>query len=334
MPKKVIRLFLFFCGYASLVQAQHIEILQQGTSASSIRGLSVVNDQVAWASGSRGYVAITRDGGKTWTSWQVKGFERADFRDVEAFSDKEAVIISSGTPALILKTTDGGANWQVKYRNADTSYFLDAMDFDSYKHGLVLGDPIQNKFLLLETNDGGESWQLFKNLPEAMPGEAAFAASGTCLSINDGTINIVTGGSAAHLFTAYTKDPLWNVVDLPLQHGAPSKGAFSIADGWVIVGGNYAKDKNQDSVACISESNIKPGYKLIEKGPDGYQSCVELINKNIYLSTGTPGSNISTDNGKTWSKIDSSSYNVCRKAKKGKLVLLAGDKGKIGLLIL
>jgi photosystem II stability/assembly factor-like uncharacterized protein len=333
MSKNAIMLFLFFLGYTTLVQAQHIEILQQGTSASGIRGLSVVDDQVAWVSGSRGYVAITRDGGKTWASRQVRGFEHADFRDIEAFSDKEAVIISSGTPALILKTTDGGSNWQVKYRNTDTAYFLDAMDFDSHKHGLVLGDPIQSKFLLLETNDAGESWQLFKNLPEAMPGEAAFAASGTCLSINEGTINIVTGGSAAHLFTAYTKDPLWNIVDLPLQHGASSKGAFSIADGWVIVGGNYAKNKNRDSIACISRGNIKPVYKLIEKGPDGYQSCVELINKNTYLSTGTPGSNISTNNGKTWSKIDNSSYNVCRKAKNGKLVLLAGDKGKIGILV-
>src|SRR6185312_4161465 len=107
--------------------AQHIEVLQQG-KPTSIRGLSVVDDNVAWISGSKGNIAITTNGGKTWNWQQVKGFEKSDFRDIEAFSDKEAIIMSSGTPALILKTIDGGANWQEKYRNADTTYFFDAMD--------------------------------------------------------------------------------------------------------------------------------------------------------------------------------------------------------------
>ncbi len=89
--------------------------------------------------------------------------------------------MSSGTPALILKTVDGGANWQVKYRNTDTAYFFDAMDFADKKHGYILGDPINNKFVLMETKDGGETWDMFKNRPDALPGEAAFAASGTCL---------------------------------------------------------------------------------------------------------------------------------------------------------
>src|SRR6185503_8714288 len=97
---------------------QTITLLQQG-KPTSIRGLSVID----------GTIAITRNGGKTWEWEQVKGFEKADFRDIEAFSAKEAIIMSSGTPALILKTTDGGANWQVKYKNTDTGYFFDAMDF-------------------------------------------------------------------------------------------------------------------------------------------------------------------------------------------------------------
>src|ERR1700722_11826249 len=86
----------------------------------SIRGLSVVDDSIAWLSGSKGTVAITHNGGKTWDWQQVKGFETSDFRDIEAFSDKEAIVMSSGTPALILKTTDGGINWKVKYNNTDT----------------------------------------------------------------------------------------------------------------------------------------------------------------------------------------------------------------------
>src|SRR6201996_6493723 len=147
--------FLLFI--TSVLKAQTIVPLQQG-KPTSIRGLSVVDDNVAWISGSKGNIAITTDGGKTWAWQQVKGFEKSDFRDIEAFSAKDAIIMSSGTPALILKTTDGGANWQVKYQNTDTAYFFDAMDFANKNHGMVLGDPINNTFVLMETLNGGETW--------------------------------------------------------------------------------------------------------------------------------------------------------------------------------
>ncbi|HTI58420.1 WD40/YVTN/BNR-like repeat-containing protein [Mucilaginibacter sp.] len=322
-------LFLL-CVTPSLLKAQHVETLQQGKPA-SFRGLSVVDDNIAWASGSRGTIAVTADGGKTWDWKQVKGFEKSDFRDIEAFSGKEAIIMSSGTPALILKTTDGGNNWQVKYENTDTAYFFDAMDFDRPKHGLVLGDPIGGKFVMMETNDGGENWHPFKNPPNALPGEAAFAASGTCLRISCGLTYITTGGSAARLL-AYHGKKSWDYQNAPLPHSKPSQGGFSFvcgSDKGIMVGGDYAKDKRTDSVsATLLTSSI---FTLSEKGPAGFQSCVEYISGNTFLSTGTPGSNITTDSGKTWGKIDDVSYNVCRKAKHGSLVLLAGDKGHIGI---
>jgi len=319
--------------------AQTIVPLQQGRST-SIRGLSVVDDSIAWLSGSKGTVAITRNGGKTWDWQQVKGFEKADFRDIEAFSAKEAIIMSSGTPALILKTTDGGANWNVKYKNTDTAYFFDAMDFANPKHGLVLGDPIKGKFVLMETKNGGETWNSFKYPPDALPGEAAFAASGTCLRVDsDLFIDIVTGGSRSrHLIL--TDDKIapgkWAEIDLKLLQGKASQGAFSVAngDGTVVVGGDYQKDQLSDSVAeywyPIDEHS--GATSLAKQQPSGFQSCVEYLSEKMFLATGTPGSNITTDGGKTWAKIDGASYNVCRKAKKGKLVLLAGNNGAVGLL--
>src|ERR1700743_2866941 len=87
---------LFFLIYNGCL-GQTITLLQQGRPT-SIRGLSVVDDSVAWLSGSKGTLALTRNGGKTWDWQQVKGFEKSDFRDIEAFSGREAIIMSSGTP--------------------------------------------------------------------------------------------------------------------------------------------------------------------------------------------------------------------------------------------
>ena len=326
----IVVTFILTMTIGSLI-AQKIQVIETNKPV-SIRGLCVVNNKVAWLSSSSGYTAITHDGGHTWKWQQVKGFEKADFRDIEAFSDKEAIIMSSGTPALILKTIDGGTNWQVNYRNDDKAYFLDAMDFSNKKHGLILGDPIDKKFLLLETNDGGESWHKFTNLPDPEDGEAAFAASGTCLRISysGDFISIVTGGTVARHLVLEKPFKKWDYYDLPVTHGKESNGAFSVSDGGlVIVGGNYSKDKYTDSVSCYFSGH--PPYVESRNGPAGYQSSVELIKAQTFLSTGTSGSNISTDNGRTWTQIDTTSFNVCRKAKKGNVVLLAGDKGKIGI---
>lgn len=323
--------FLLFAAFA--LKAQHIIPLAQG-NPTSIRGLSVVNDNIAWVSGNRGYFAITNDGGKTWNWQQVKGFEKADFRGIEAFSEKEAIIMSSGTPASILKTIDGGASWQVKYQNTDTAYFFDAMSFANHQHGYLLGDPVNNKFLLMETNDSGETWKMFKNPPDALPGEAAFAASGTCLNVN-ALISIVTGGNSSRLLFLAADETHWVDDKLFITQGKASQGAFSIARGihqLMVVGGDYANDAKADSVAVIISVGLPHyGQEIPVKGPSGFQSCVEYISGDTFLSTGTPGSNITTDGGQTWAKIDHTSYNVCRKAKHGKLILLAGDHGKIGV---
>ncbi|RFZ90468.1 oxidoreductase [Mucilaginibacter conchicola] len=327
-------LFLFTVS-VTIVSAQTVVNLSQGRKT-SIRGLSVINDNTAWLSGSGGTVAITHDGGKTWDWQQVKGFEKSDFRDIEAFSDKEAVIISSGSPAYILKTTDGGQSWEKKFEQADTTYFLDAMDFENPKHGFVLGDPINGKFLLLETKDGGNTWAQVKDAPNAVKNEGAFAASGTCLRVTNKYVAIVTGGSESRLISSPLNRIAWAYESLPLTNGAASMGAFSIAFGKnekVIVGGNYAKDRLKDSVAFViqfGKTQVKPFSPA--EGPAGYQSGVEHLREGIYLSTGTSGTNITTDGGKTWKKIDAASYNVCRKAKNGSVVLLAGDRGNISLL--
>lgn len=319
--------------FANGIKAQHIILLQQG-KPTNIRGISIVDDKTAWVSGSKGYVAITADGGKTWAWQQVKGFEQADFRAIEAFSDKEAIVMSSGTPALLLKTMDGGQTWQIKYRNIDSAYFLDAMDFSDDRHGFVLGDPIKNKFLLLETKDGGDNWTNYLNCPNAVKGEAAFAASGTCLRVtHNNDIFIVTGGNAANVNKLHSNAASWIQYSIPILKGEAAQGAFSIAvnnQQMVIVGGDYQHDHRNDSTACYSINNGIT-WQQARNFPTGYQSCVEFIKNNTFLATGTAGTNITTNGGNTWTRIDTNSFNVCRRAKHGKLVLLAGSNGKIAI---
>src|ERR1041385_1730348 len=108
-----ILLFLL-SGLTFISSAQTIEPLTSG-QAVSIRGLCPVNDEVVWVSGSHGTVGRSLDGGKTWQWTIVKGFEKTDFRDIEAFNAQTAIIMGIAEPAMILKTIDGGASWKVVF---------------------------------------------------------------------------------------------------------------------------------------------------------------------------------------------------------------------------
>ena len=136
---KAVFSFCFFLSANFLwSQTPHVEILTSGTKT-SLRGLSVVNDNVVWVSGSNGTVGRSNNGGKNWNWFTVKGFEKTEFRDIEAFDASTAVIMGIAEPAHILKTTDGGETWRVVYENKTKGMFLDAMDFVGGEYGIVVG---------------------------------------------------------------------------------------------------------------------------------------------------------------------------------------------------
>jgi photosystem II stability/assembly factor-like uncharacterized protein len=91
---------------------------QSGVSA-RLRGVSAVNDRVAWASGSGGTIVRTRDGGASWQQVSIPGSEKLDFRDIDAVSEDVAFALSigNGESSRICKTVDGGRNWTLQFTN-------------------------------------------------------------------------------------------------------------------------------------------------------------------------------------------------------------------------
>ncbi|NCU05001.1 MAG: oxidoreductase, partial [Chitinophagaceae bacterium] len=144
--------------------AQSIQLLDSN-HITSIRGLSVVNDDVLWVSGANGMVGRSVDGGATFTWNKVDGFAKTDFRDIEAFDANTAIIMGIDTPAVILKTIDGGKNWKIVFQDKRPGMFLDAMEFFSKESGMVIGDPINGKIFMAVTVDAGNTWRA---MPESI----------------------------------------------------------------------------------------------------------------------------------------------------------------------
>ena len=178
----------FLLAATVLAQGPRIQISH---TTESLRGVSAVSQNVAWASGTHGTYLRTINAGATWTPAQVPDAANLDFRAVVAFSADEAFLMSSGPgdQSRIYHTTDGGQHWQLQFTNTNPKGFYDSMAFWDPKHGIALGDPVPDdsgklKFELLLTDDG-QTWHPIppSQLPPALEGEGAFAASNSCIAI-------------------------------------------------------------------------------------------------------------------------------------------------------
>lgn len=329
---------LFVCLLLPLaLLAQKYELKPLATnSKTSLRGLSVVDKDVIWVSGSNGYVGKSLDGGTTWQWIQPKGYETLDFRDIQAFDKLKAIVVNAGSPAYILSTVNGGKTWREHYKNTDSAIFLDGMDFWDAQHGIIFGDPIKQKMQLLRTSDGGLSWQNIsdKLKMEMKPGEAGFAASGTSIkTAGKGKVWIATGGVAANIYYSANYGEKWHVYHCPIVQGENSTGAFSIDffnfnDG-LVVGGNYLKDKDNSNNILITKNGGKT-WKQPKTPIMGYRSAVVYVSKNFCVATGTSGTDVSTDGGMNWITITPLGFNAVKALDD--FVVLAGGKGQIYLL--
>jgi hypothetical protein len=333
---KCINVIFLLSFFYNTVFAQHISILDSGHKT-SLRGLSIVDNNIIWASGSNGTIARSTNGGKTFEWLTVKGFEQRDFRDIEAFDSSTALIMAVDAPSFILKTKDGGRHWKAVFADSTKGMFLDAMDFANDTSGIIIGDPINNKVFLALTEDQGERWFVPQGdasaiIPQAFPNEAFFAASGTNISLtkkqNVLTGAFVSGGSVSRIF--YNNE----IQILPMNFGKETTGANSIDideanKKGVVVGGDFAKDKDS-SGNCIL-INFAGGIHFFhpKNPPHGYRSCVIYLSQLSLLTCGTSGVDISNDAGFNWQLVSTQSFNVCQKAKHGSAVFLAGANGKI-----
>jgi photosystem II stability/assembly factor-like uncharacterized protein len=97
---------------------------------------------------------------------------------------QEAYLLSAGVgeDSRIYKTVDGGTTWELQFKNENPSAFYDCFDFWSPNRGITMSDAVDGLFPVIRTRNG-EDWRLIaRKLPPAQPGEAAFAASGTCVA--------------------------------------------------------------------------------------------------------------------------------------------------------
>jgi photosystem II stability/assembly factor-like uncharacterized protein len=304
-----------------------------------LRGVTAVNERVAWASGSGSTVLRTVDGGSTWKKLSVTT-DALDFRDIDAIDENTAYVLSigNGPTSRIYKTLDGGATWVLQFRNEDPKVFLDAMSFWDADHGVVIGDSVDGKFYILTTANGGLDWSRVPvdTLPPALENEGAFAASGTNIAVYGKSSAWIGLGAGARARVLRTTDAgrAWKISETPLKSGQ-SSGIFSIAFSdqkhGVIVGGDYQKEKEaSDNLALTDDGGATWN---LAKGLSGFRSVVAFVPRTkILIAIGPAGGDYSNDGGNTWAPLSGPGFDTFSFARGQKFGWGAGARGAIGRL--
>jgi photosystem II stability/assembly factor-like uncharacterized protein len=308
-------------------------------STANLRGLSAVSADVAWTSGSQGTVLRTLDRGATWQNVSPPGTSSLQFRDIEAFDADTAVILSigTGTDSRVYVTSDGGRNWTLSFTNDHPDAFYDCMTFFDRKRGLALSDPVDGRFRLIATEDGGRSWRVVQaDMPAALPGEFAFAASGQCLVSTGGKHAwFATGGGAqARVFRSDDRGETWQVAATPIRSG-PSAGIFALAfrdsRHGLAVGGDFATPTSApDALAVTADGGAT--WRLVADPPNEYRSGAHWITGRDAVVVGPSGSDVSQDQGQTWQRFDSGSFDTVDCANPN-ACWASGTQGRVAYLL-
>jgi photosystem II stability/assembly factor-like uncharacterized protein len=314
-------------------------------STQQFRGLAPVSSKIVWVSGTAGTVLRTINGGSTWTdvspSLVPENATTFQFRDIQAYSAKVAVILSigEGNASRIYLTRDGGKSWQPTFVNQDTAAFYDCMAFEDEKHGLAMSDPVNGKFRIIETWTGGSSWHVVdpSGMPAALKGESGFAASGTCLEAAAGRWYLASGGVDLGRIFRSNNGRDWKVSNSSVTGGAAA-GVFSVrfrdARHGIAVGGDYEKPSGHINISSWSEDGGAT-WHTSESFPAGYRSGVSWVKGRgrTAIAVGTSGSDITVDGGKTWQNIGNGTFDAVE-CVGGNVCWASGSGGRVGRLTL
>ena len=277
----------------------------------SIRALNVTPNHIFYA-GSQGQFGYlnTADHSVAFLGRIGAQDTETEFRAIGSTEESD-FILSAGSPAQLYKVNYFGKR-KLVYEEKNEKVFYDAMAFWNNEEGIAIGDPTDDCMSVIITNDGGETWKKLpcSQLPKALKGEAAFAASNSNISIVGDKVWFVSGGEQSRIYSSKNKGKTWEVYDLPIAKGKPTTGAYSLdfynQNIGIAFGGDYTKPEYNFNNKIFTNDGGETWEVIAKNRKPGYRSCVKFVpnsgGKEI-VAIGFEGIAYSADYGQTWKQL-------------------------------
>jgi len=329
-------LCLYGCGQQPVAppfENVEIEVLYRDTL--SVRALEVMPGSVGFGGSGGLFGSVdTRDFSVRTSRIGHQG-SYPEFR-ATGHTSTDFFLLSAGSPALLYKTGDQGS-MELVYEDTDPKVFYDSMAFWDDLNGIAVGDAMEGCLSMLITRDGGITWEKLpcEDLPEALPGEGAFAASNTNIAIEGPACWIVT--SRGRILYSPDMGKQWEVLATPLQTETETRGLYSLdfydAQQGYAIGGDYTlpEDNSQNKLAT---ENGGTSWSFMASGEfPGYKSCVQYVpgrGGRDLVAVGFTGIAYSSDRGASWQPLSGTGFYSLRFVDDSTAV--ASGKGAIARL--
>jgi photosystem II stability/assembly factor-like uncharacterized protein len=158
-------------------------------------------------------------------------------------------------------------------------------------------------------------------MPPAREGEGAYAAGNAALTVAaPGHAWFVTGGpNGARVFHSPDRGRSWTVVDAPMTERGASAGLFAVdfrdANVGVAVGGDYRLAREgENHVFRTTDGGATWTPAPASPATTGFWSGIAYVPGGragaAVVAVGLAGTMLSSDDGATWTRIDTTAYNA------------------------
>ncbi|MBC2839427.1 YCF48-related protein [Robiginitalea sp. SC105] len=304
--------------------------------SASFRALDVLQGSIGFAGSEGVFGSISTADGTVRAGRLEHQGAHPEFR-AAAHTETDFFLLSAGDPALLYKTGDAGS-MELVYSETGPGVFYDAMAFWDNSDGLAVGDSRDGCLSILRTRDGGNSWQKLDcgDLPPALPGEGAFAASNTNIALSGDQCWVATSGG--RVFHSPDRGKSWEVFETPAETTRDSQGIFSIAFhndqlGFAI-GGDYADPDVTTGNKMVTRDGGRTWSRVAEGALPGYKSCVQFVpgsGGEDLVAVGYTGIVYSQDQGNSWRQLSEEGFYSLRFTNDS--VAYASGRGRIARLV-